>query len=73
MQTNLPITDVLRNEIARSGISYHELERATGVQRQSIMRFMRKDQSLRLDIADKLVAYFGFKLVGPNRVRRKVK
>jgi len=39
------------------------LARETGVQRLSIMRFVRGVQSLRLDVADKLAAYFGLALV----------
>ena len=49
MSTKLPITDSLRLAITRCGISHASLERETGVKRQSIMRFVRGDQSLRLD------------------------
>lgn len=35
-------------------------------------RLARSEQSLRLDIADKLAAYFGLKLVGENDAMRKV-
>jgi plasmid maintenance system antidote protein VapI len=56
------ISDRLRQAIVRSGMSFKALERATGVQRASIMRFVRGTQSLRLDKADKLAAYFGFAL-----------
>jgi plasmid maintenance system antidote protein VapI len=56
------MSDVLRKAIAESGIAYIALERATGVQRMSISRFMRGATSLRLDQADKLAAYFGLKL-----------
>jgi transcriptional regulator with XRE-family HTH domain len=34
------------------------LERETGVQRASLSRFMAGKQSLRLDAADKLAAFF---------------
>lgn len=51
--------------IEESGIAYAELERSTGVKRASIARFMRGDQSLRLDVAEKLAEYFGLE------VRRK--
>ena len=57
-----PISDVLRKTIADSGIPLLVLERETGVKRASVMRFVRGDQSLRLDIADKLAAYFGLKV-----------
>jgi plasmid maintenance system antidote protein VapI len=61
-QTGATISDVLREAIAESGLAYKALERATGVQRMSIMRFMRGGQSLRLDKADRLAAYFGLEL-----------
>ena len=66
-----PISDVLRRTIAQaveSGrVSYLALEREAGVTRASIMRFVRGTQSLRLDKADQLAAYFGLEL----RARRK--
>ncbi len=53
------MTAALRKAIADEGMTYWELERETGVQRASIMRFMRGTQSLRLDKADMLADYFG--------------
>jgi hypothetical protein len=35
------------------------------------MRFLRGEQSLRLDVADKLAAYFGLELVRRKRRARK--
>lgn len=58
-----PISDALRKAIAESRLTYTELERATGVKRASIMRFMRGERTLRLDMADKLAAYFGVRIV----------
>jgi len=58
-----PITDLLRRTIAASGVPLLVIQRETGVQRASIMRFLRGEQSLRLDVADKLAAYFGMELV----------
>jgi plasmid maintenance system antidote protein VapI len=57
-----PISDLLRRTIAESGIPLQRLERETGVTRASIMRFVRGTQSLRLDMADRLAAYFGLEL-----------
>jgi plasmid maintenance system antidote protein VapI len=57
-----PITDLLRRTIAESGVPYKVLERETGVTRGSIMRFVEGRQSLRLDKADRLAAYFGLAL-----------
>jgi hypothetical protein len=57
-----PITDALRSAITASRLSNIALERATGVKRGSIMRFMRGERSLRLDKADLLAAYFGLEV-----------
>jgi plasmid maintenance system antidote protein VapI len=57
-----PISDLLRRTIAESGTPLQRLERETGVTRASIMRFVRGTQSLRLDMADRLAAYFGLEL-----------
>jgi plasmid maintenance system antidote protein VapI len=66
-----PISDLLRRTILKAvesrRTSYKGLERETGVTRASIMRFVRGSQSLRLDMADRLAAYFGLEL----RPRRK--
>jgi plasmid maintenance system antidote protein VapI len=39
--------------------SLNAVEKATGVKRQSLAKFMRDEQSLRLDMADKVSAHFG--------------
>jgi plasmid maintenance system antidote protein VapI len=57
-----PISELLRRTIAESGIPLKTLERETGVARASIMRFVRGSQSLRLNMADRLAAYFGLEL-----------
>lgn len=51
------MTELLRAALAEAP-SLREVERETGVKRQSMMKFMRGEQSLRLDIADKLALYF---------------
>lgn len=53
------MTDLLREAIAKTGVSFHEIERQTGLKRQSVMKFARGEQSLRLDLAEKLAAYVG--------------
>lgn len=58
---------MLRQAIAESGETFKGLERETGVKRQSLMKFARREQSLRLDLADRLAAHFGIE------VRRKRK
>jgi plasmid maintenance system antidote protein VapI len=64
-----PLTDALRRAISQSGISFKALEKATGVLRQSLMKFVRGEQSLRLDAADRLAAFFGLEL-RPKRKSR---
>jgi len=70
--TPAPISELLRRTIAESGVPYLQLERETGVVRASIMRFVRGAQSLRLDVADKLAAYFGLALQ-PIKPKKKGK
>jgi plasmid maintenance system antidote protein VapI len=61
-QREVSVSDVLRRTIVESGVSYNALQRETGVSRASIMRFVEGRQSLRLDMADRLAAYFGLAL-----------
>lgn len=61
------MTELLRDALAKAG-SFYPIEAATGVKRQSMMKFVRGEQSLRLDTADKLAAYFGIEC---RRVRRR--
>lgn len=62
------ITERLKRAIEEFGESYAELERATGVKRASVMRFVRGDQSLRLDMADRLASHFGIECIAPQSV-----
>src|SRR4051812_43581643 len=49
MEAEKPISDALRKAIAESGVSFLGLEQATGVLRQSLMKFARGEQCLRGD------------------------
>ncbi len=69
MASDAPLTDVLRQVINDSEITSKALSRETGVPRPSIVRFRRGDQSLRLDHADKIAAFFGLKLSKPAAKR----
>lgn len=62
-----PITTALRRAILDSGMTYLALERETGVSRASIMRFVTDERTLRLDMADRLAAFFGLELVERGR------
>lgn len=57
-----PLTTAIKQCILDSELSYKALERASGVKRQSLMKFVAGEQSLRLDMADKLATYFGLEL-----------
>jgi hypothetical protein len=66
-RTPAPISDLLRDTVARSGEPLMVLERKTGVSRGSIMRFLRRRQFLRLDMADRLAKHYGLVLVRKDR------
>ena len=57
------MTDALLWSIEDSGKSFNELERESGVLRQSLMKFVAGERSLRLDKADQLAEYFGLNVV----------
>jgi plasmid maintenance system antidote protein VapI len=63
-----PMTDPLRQAIVDSGLPLLTLANETGIARASLIRFVRGQTSLRLDIADRLAAYYGLELT-----RRKAK
>jgi transcriptional regulator with XRE-family HTH domain len=64
-----PLSADLRRAIQESGISFLALAKATGVERGSISRFVRGQRSLRLDMADKLAAFFGLALKGDPKAK----
>ena len=51
------MTALLRQLLARAD-SLYAVAKDTGVQKASLIRFLRGEQSLRLDKADRLAAYF---------------
>jgi plasmid maintenance system antidote protein VapI len=62
------ITDAIKKAVRESGASLYAICKATGLNEDSLSRFMRGEQSLRLDLADKLAAHFGIEC---RRTRRK--
>jgi plasmid maintenance system antidote protein VapI len=52
------MTDLLREGLLEAP-SLYAVAKATGIQKASLIRFKRGERSLRLDIADRLAAYFG--------------
>ena len=61
-KTTKTMTEILRKAIADSGMAHIAIERATGVKRACIARFVRGETSLRLDIADRLATFFHLEL-----------
>jgi plasmid maintenance system antidote protein VapI len=63
----MTMTEALKTMIQRSGMTWLQLERATGLKRASIMRFCQGKHALRLDLADRLAAYLGIEVKLPKR------
>ncbi|HHH76271.1 MAG TPA: hypothetical protein ENL03_04535 [Phycisphaerae bacterium] len=53
------ITETLKIAVRDSGESLYAICKATGLNEDSLSRFMRGRQSLRLDLADKLATHLG--------------
>ncbi len=53
----------LRAKLSESGMSYHQLSKATGVPRPSLIRFLNEDTGLQGVTIDKLMAYFNLVVV----------
>jgi len=56
------MTEVLKAAINKSGLTQYKIARDTGVLATALGRFMRGENSLRLDKADRLAAYLGLQL-----------
>jgi plasmid maintenance system antidote protein VapI len=52
------MTELLRQAL-REAESLNAIQKATGVKRQSMAKFMREEQTMRLDLAERLAEYFG--------------
>ena len=66
-----PLTNPLRQAIVDSGLPLLRLANETHIARASLIRFVRGDTSIRLDIADRLAVYFGLKLVAEKPAERQ--
>lgn len=71
--SNPTLTDVLRAAIIERDLPLLTLQQETGVPRASIMRFLRGERSLRLDIAEKLATYLELELAPARRRKEKGK
>lgn len=67
MATKATMTKLLRQALAEAE-SLRGVARAAGLTHVSLIKFLRGEQSLRLDLADKLAAHFGIEC---RRTRRK--
>jgi hypothetical protein len=70
----MTISETLRKSVLsdfENGESFRAIERDTGVLRQSLMKFVRSETSLRLDVADKLAVYYGLELRPAEEPKRK--
>lgn len=61
------MTELLRESLKGAG-SIRAVAKETGLLHSSLLRFMRGEQSLRLDLADRLADYFGIEC---RRARRR--
>jgi plasmid maintenance system antidote protein VapI len=73
MKKTETLTETLRRVMIESGETHLGMSNATGVTRPSIIRFIRGEQSLHLDAADKLAEHFGLILTPKKTAKRKGK
>ncbi|MDA0589751.1 MAG: hypothetical protein O2820_13950 [Planctomycetota bacterium] len=70
----MTMSETLRKSVMNdfeNGESFRAIERDSGVLRQSLMKFVRGETSLRLDVADKLAAYYGLELRPAEQSKQK--
>lgn len=67
----MTLSVALKKAIEESGMAHLAIERETGVQRASIMHFLRGTGTFRLDKADILAEYFGIKISAPKQKRTR--
>jgi hypothetical protein len=56
----------LREALRASGKSYHQVARDIGVTNPALHYFGTRGRGLSLDTAEKLMAYLGFRVLGPG-------
>lgn len=66
------VTEALRECLIQTGWTYQRMADETGLNKAALLRFVQSRQSLRLDKADELVAFFGLR-VSNAKPRRPVK
>lgn len=56
------MSETLRQAVLDCGLPLLQIAAAAGVERASLSRFVRGERTLRLDMADRLAAYFKLEL-----------
>jgi hypothetical protein len=64
------ILEVIRREIDKSPKNRAQISRETGITEGQLHRIMKKNQSLYCETADKLLQYFGYKIVKKGKVKK---
>jgi len=67
------LSDKLRRAIVESRLTHLQIEKETGIKRQSLLLFVRSEQTLRLDAAEKLMEFFGIEWTQPRKPKRPTK
>lgn len=67
------ISDTLKEAVLKSGLPHRQIGLRAGVNRISIMRFMRGDTSITLDQAERLAEFFGLSLMPKDTTKRQRK
>jgi len=65
------ISDLLRDALRETTETIRGVSRATGVPHTSLIRFLRGELRLRLDMAERLVEHFGIEVRRPTGGKRK--
>ena len=65
------MSETLKDAIRDSGQTVYRISKDSGLDYDSIYRFLSGRTSLRLDKADKLAAYFGIRCSRPRRRKGK--
>jgi DNA transposition AAA+ family ATPase len=63
----MTITSQLRKEIETCGRSRYRISRDTGISEAALSRFMSGERGLAIETIEKLIDYFGYKLVKRRR------
>ena len=68
----LSLMNLLRQKVIESGLPYIELERRTGVLRQTLMAMAKGERpGIRAEASEKLMAYFGLEVVERERPAKR--